>query len=85
MTDPEDIINKAYKDARRKIINADLVSRVFEFNNPIPATLYEEIYMECCELYRIYEMPKSSVHKLIDDLLEGNRFNFRLVLCGSRL
>ena len=60
---------------------AELMAMIHAY--PIPDTLYEEIYIESCELYRIYEMTKSSVHKLIDDLLEGNRFNFWLDLCGT--
>ena len=50
---------------------------------PIEETLYEDIYRESCGKYQICEIIESSVHKLIDDLLEGKKFRFVLTLCGT--
>ena len=51
---------------------------------PIDDTIYEEIFRESCALYKIKEIVESSVHKLIDDILESHSYSVRLMLCGTK-
>ena len=68
-------------------VSADpsIVAKLFAMIHayPISETLHEEIFKESCALYRIREIIESSVHKLIDDLMEDKRFRFVLTLCGT--
>lgn len=50
---------------------------------PVADTIYEEIYNESCALYKMSKIMESSVHQLIDDILEDKKFYFNLTLCGT--
>ena len=60
---------------------AELLAMVHEY--PIAETLYEEIYRESCDLYRLHKRMESCAHELIDDILENGRFTFTLTLCST--
>ena len=63
-------------------IVAKLLAMIHEY--PIDNAFYEEIFRESCALYRIQEIMESSVHKLVDDLLENSSYSVRLMLCGTK-
>lgn len=50
---------------------------------PVADTIYEEIYKESCALYKMSEIMESSVHQVIDDILEDKKFYFNMTLCGT--